>query len=136
MKQDTFQAVQLIAQIVFDKKGFNILALDVRDISTMTDFFLIAEGNVDKHVSALGAAIIESLKNKGWRPVHVEGLAQGDWVVIDYLEIVIHLFMPGVRDKYRLEELWREGKIVALDLIVPNEKFSPESTIDPNCLIE
>lgn len=119
MKQDPIQNLHVIAQTLFDKKGFNIIALDVRDVSTMTDFFVVAEGTVDKHVSALGNSIVETLKKEGIKPIHVEGLSQGDWVVIDYLEIVIHIFMPGLRDKYRLEELWKDGKIV--DLVINKE---------------
>ena len=117
--KDSLQLLNLIGQIIFDKKGFNILSLDVREVSTLTDYFIIAEGNVDKHVRAIASAIIETLKAEGNAPLHVEGLADGDWVVIDYLEVVIHLFMPGMRDKYRLEELWREGKIVDLKIILP-----------------
>lgn len=115
MKSDPAQTLNIIAQTLFDKKGFNILALDVRDISTLTDYFLIAEGNVDKHVMALAKEIIEKLKKEGDTPSHTEGLGQGEWIVIDYLEIVIHLFKPGLRDKYRLEELWSDGKIIDLD---------------------
>lgn len=121
-KVDSIGVLNSIAQTIFDKKGFNILALDVRGVSTLTDFFLIAEGNVDKHVVALAKAVIEKLKQEGERPLHVEGLDQGDWVVIDDLEIVIHLFKPGLRDKYRLEELWREGKIVDLDFMLAKEE--------------
>ncbi len=114
MKKDNLESINVIGQILFDKKGFNILALDVRGISTLTDYFLIAEGNVDKHVVALAKEIIEKLKKEGDVPAHVEGLDQGEWVVIDYLDIVIHLFKPGLRDKYRLEELWHEGEIIDL----------------------
>lgn len=121
MKQDPFQVLNFIAQAIFDKKGFNVLALDVRDISTMTDFFLIAEGNVDKHVVALGKAVIESMEKEKKKPVHVEGLSQGDWIVLDYLEVVVHLFMPGMRDKYRLEELWQTGKVVDLAIGIQKE---------------
>lgn len=110
------RVLNIIGQILFDKKGFNILALDVRGISTLTDYFLIGEGNVDRHVIALAKEVIERLKQEGEVPAHVEGLDQGDWVVIDYLEIVVHLFKPGMREKYRLEELWREGEIVDLNL--------------------
>lgn len=125
MKKDPIQALNQIAQIIFDKKGFNILALDVRGISTLTDYFLIAEGNVDRHVRALGNTVIEKMKEMGEIPEHVEGLDQGDWAVIDFLEVVVHIFMPGMRDKYRLEELWNEGKIVDLDLVVKeNTKVS------------
>ena len=115
MKKDAIQILNVIAKDLFDRKGFNILALDVRDISTLTDYFLIAEGNVDKHVIALARGVIEKLKKEGVTPAHIEGLDQGEWVVIDYMEIVIHLFKPGLRDKYRLEELWQEGEIVDLD---------------------
>jgi len=116
MKNDLFFLLDLIVQTIFDKKGFNILVMDVRGISTITDFFVIAEGNVDKHVSALGSSVQEVLKGVGERPIHTEGLGQGDWVVLDYLDIVVHFFMPGLRDRYRLEELWREGKIVDIQL--------------------
>lgn len=111
------ELLNLIGQIIYNKKGFNILGLDVRDVSSLTDFFIIAEGNVNRHVKAIAQAVIEALKAKGHEPLHVEGLTDGDWVVIDYLEVVIHLFMPGVRDKYRLEELWHQGKIVDLTFI-------------------
>ena len=118
MKRDPAQLLNAIAQLLFDKKGFNILVLDVQGISTLTDYFVIAEGNVDKHVVALAKEIVAKLKEEGETPLHVEGLDQGEWVVIDYLEIVIHLFKPGLRDKYRLEELWREGKIVDLQIAI------------------
>ncbi len=118
MRQDPLQLINSIAQTVYDKKGFNILALDVRGISTMTDYFLIAEGSVEKHVTALGKAIIQELKHEGELPIHVEGLTEGDWVVVDCGELVIHLFMPTMRDKYRLESLWQEGKVVDLGIKV------------------
>ena len=102
-----------IAQAVYDKKGFNILVLDVRNISSMTDYFIIAEGSVDRHVKALSGTIIDELSTHCRRsPLHVEGQQEGDWVVLDYGDIVIHLFIPELREKYALEELWREGHIV------------------------
>ncbi|MCH9626279.1 MAG: Ribosomal silencing factor RsfS [Chlamydiales bacterium] len=118
-ENDTLQILNLIAQTVLDKKGFNVLALDVRGVCTLTDYFLIAEGNVDKHVIGIGRAIVEQLKGKEEPIFHTEGFSQGDWVVIDCVEIVVHLFKPGLREKYRLEELWTEGKIVDLQLEVP-----------------
>ncbi|MCH9627439.1 MAG: Ribosomal silencing factor RsfS [Chlamydiales bacterium] len=122
MKKDPLLFLNAIAQALFDKKGINIMALDVQGVSTLTDYFVIAEGNVDKHVIGLAKTVIETLKNEGETPLHVEGLHQGDWVVIDYLELVIHLFKPGIREKYRLEELWNEGKVVDLDLTVPQAR--------------
>lgn len=117
----SLEALNTVAQTLFDKKGFNILALDVREVSSLTDFFVIAEGNIDKHVMALGKAVVEAMKEDGWRPVHTEGLKLGDWVVLDFGELVVHIFMPGIREKYRLEELWHEAKVVDLDITVTNQ---------------
>lgn len=121
MADDLKAELDTIAQTLFDKKGFNILALDVREISTLTDFYVIAEGNVDRHVVALAKAVIEELKKKGERPAHVEGLDSGDWVVVDFVSIVIHLFKPGMRERYRLEELWQEAEVVDLGIEVGYE---------------
>ncbi len=110
------QNVQAAAQVIFDKKGINILAIDVRGISTLTDYVLIAEGSVDRHVIGIAREIIDVLKGMGERPIHVEGLEQGDWVVIDYLNYMIHIFMPGLRDKYQLEGLFSDGKIIELNI--------------------
>lgn len=123
MKKNLLQVLNKVAQTIYDKKGFNILVLDVREVSTLTDFFIIAEGSVDKHVIAMAQAVIEQLKEEGEQPLHKEGLQQGDWIVIDYLEMVIHLFTPGMREKYRLEELWHEGKIV--DVKIDISKADP-----------
>lgn len=117
-----------VGQAIFDKKGSNILALDVRGISTLTDFVVIAEGNVDKHVSAIARAVIDNLEKLGQKPLWVEGLKTGDWVVIDYLNLMVHLFMPGLRDKYQLEQLWREGHVVDLQIDV-SPKSSPEARV-------
>lgn len=112
------QVLNLIAQTIFQKKGFNIVAIDVRDVSTMTDFFIIAEGNSDRHVISIGQAILEAVEEStAMKPSHAEGLSSGEWVVIDYLEIVVHLFVPGLRDIYRLDQVWSAGKIVELKLL-------------------
>ncbi len=116
MKTSALQVLNAIAQTLYDKKGFNILALDVREVSTLTDFFIIAEGNVDKHVVSLAKEVIKVLKEQEEIPIHVEGLDTGDWVVVDYLEIVIHVFMPGMRERYQLEELWHDGKVIDLEI--------------------
>ncbi|MBS1659072.1 MAG: ribosome silencing factor [Bacteroidetes bacterium] len=114
--EDPLAALNEIAQTIFDKKGINILALDVRGVSSLTDFVVIAEGNVDRHVKAIADAVIEKMRTLGIKPCYVEGLVEGDWVVIDYLHIMVHLFMPGLRDKYSLEQLWRKGSIVDLQV--------------------
>ncbi|MGK5595140.1 MAG: ribosome silencing factor [Parachlamydiaceae bacterium] len=118
MKDSDLLRLDNIAQIIFDKKGLNILALDVKNISTFTEYFLIAEGNVERHVIALANAVINQQSADGHPPFHVEGLKSGEWVVIDFGHIVVHLFHPDMREKYALEKLWKEGEIVDLDIKV------------------
>lgn len=115
MNKDTLLLLKQIAQIIFDKKGFNIVAIDVKGMSMFTDYFVLAEGNVDRHVMAIAKSIVEVLDGENIKPIHVEGLEEGDWVVLDYLDVVIHLFKPGMRDRYRLEELWCSGKVIDLN---------------------
>ncbi len=107
-----------IAQAIYDKKGFNILALDVRGLSTITDYIIIAEGNVDRHVCAIAQGIMSVLAEKGEKPLHTDGMKFGDWVVLDYGEVMIHIFMPGLRAKYSIEKLFPESKIVDLKIDV------------------
>jgi ribosome-associated protein len=112
-KHSIFTDLDRIAQVIYDKKGFNILVLDVREISTMTDFFIIAEGTVDRHVKALSHAIVDEFIQRGKEPLHIEGQQEGDWIVLDYGgDFVIHLFIPELREKYALEELWNKSRIV------------------------
>lgn len=107
-----------IAQIIFDKKGFNILALDLRHVSTMAEYCIIAEGSVDRHVKSLGSAIRDELSKMGLTLYHDEGSREGEWIVMDCGDIIIHLLVPDMREKYALEELWQKAKIVDLDIKV------------------
>jgi ribosome-associated protein len=108
--------VKKIAQIIHDKKGINILLLDVKDICTLTDFFIIAEGLANRHVEAIADTIIDEMKLLGINPLNIEGKAEGDWVVLDFSNFIIHLFKPGLRELYCLEEVWQKGKIIPLKL--------------------
>lgn len=110
------EIVQKLAQALYDKKGLNILALDVSHICSMTDYFLLADGMASTHIVALKNSAEETLRSFEWHPLHVEGHKEGGWIVLDYLNIVIHLFDPKVRDYYRIEEVWKDGKIVPLEL--------------------
>jgi len=82
----------------------------------MTDFFLIAEGRVDRHVRALSNAALDVVKKSGALPAHVEGSEGGEWIVIDCYDLVVHLFGPDLRSKYQLEQVWKAGKVVDLPL--------------------
>lgn len=113
MDKNPFETLNSIAQIIYDKKGFNILAIDVQGMSSITDFLLIAEGNIDRHVSSIANAIVSGMEEK---PIHVEGIKNGDWVVLDYGDITVHIFSPRFRERYSLERLWGDSKIVDLEI--------------------
>ncbi|QVE49591.1 ribosome silencing factor [Chlamydia crocodili] len=112
-----FNLLKVIAKVIDNKKGNNPVVLDVRAISQLTDYFIFAEGNVGVHVKALAETIVQELKEYNLTPLHVEGLSHGDWVVIDYGFIVIHLFVSSIREQYRLEELWKDGSIITSKLL-------------------
>ncbi|MBB64159.1 MAG: ribosome silencing factor [Waddliaceae bacterium] len=118
MSLSSEEIVQSIAKSIYDRKGMNIIAIDVRKLTSLTDFCIIAEGNVSRHLKALSSEITEQLKAQGVAPVHVDGDMNSDWIVVDYGVVVVHLFIPEVRLKYRLEELWQEGELVPLDIVM------------------
>lgn len=122
MDHKTSETVKEIVQAIFDKKGFNIIALDVQGVSTVTDYFIVAEGNSDRHVKALANTVVKLQKEKETIPLHVEGDSKGEWVVVDYGDIIIHLFTPGLRDKYSIESLWSAGNIIDVDIDMSKEK--------------
>jgi ribosome-associated protein len=126
MKHTLQPSLNTIAQAIFDKKGFNILVLDVRKFSTMTDYFIIAEGNVDRHVKSISKGIVDSataLKLPLWQ---IEGDKNAEWVVVDFGDIVIHLFIPEMREKYALETLWQEAEIVDVTINTHSEVIQKE----------
>ena len=116
MNKEQSVALNQIAQTIFDKKGINILGLDVKGLSSLTDYIVIAEGNVDRHVVSIAKAVVEEMEKKGERLLYSEGLRSGDWIVLDFGGIMVHLFMPGLREKYSLEKLWTESRLVDLEI--------------------
>lgn len=115
---ETLDLLNTIAQSLYDRKGFNILALDVRSISDLTDYCVIVEGNVDRHVKALSRYVNDAAREKSVKPFFVEGEVDGDWIVIDFGEIVVHIMVPEMRQRYALEQLWKAGQIVDLAIDV------------------
>lgn len=116
MSEETLTLVQRAAQLIYEKKGNNVLGLDVRGISSVTDFLVIAEGNVDRHNRAISQTLVEELKKEGHFPIAVDGMEKGEWVVMDYGDFIIHLFLPELRNRYQLENLWNDGVLLDLHL--------------------
>ena len=100
------------AAVLVDNKANDVVVLGLKGVSDMTDYFVIASGTSDTHVRALGEHVQDDLRAVGSRASHVEGTAQGRWVLLDYFDFVVHIFHPTLRDYYRLERIWSDAKIV------------------------
>ena len=103
--QEVTRAVELAGEL----KAHDVIVLDRRGISTATDYFVIAGGNSDVQVKAIAEHVVDELKKEGARPQHVEGLQGGRWVLIDYVDVVVHVFHPQARQFYQLENLWGDA---------------------------
>jgi ribosome-associated protein len=106
------EQAQRAAMIALDNKANDVVVLNLKGVSDMTDYFVIASGTSDTHVRALGQHIQEGLKNAGTSAHHVEGVEQGRWVLLDYVDFVVHLFHPTLREFYQLERLWSDAQVV------------------------
>jgi ribosome-associated protein len=97
--------------LLLDRKAYDVTLLDLRNVSTATDFFIIATGRSDTHVSSIGDYLVDELKNEGVRPSGVEGMRGGRWVLVDYVDFVVHIFHPAAREFYQLERLWGDAPL-------------------------
>jgi len=102
------------AELLFDRKATDVLLLELKGISSATDYFLIATGRSDTHVSAIADHLVGEMSKAGVRPVSAEGVRGGRWALIDYFDFVVHVFHPAAREFYQLERLWGDAPQHAL----------------------
>ena len=107
---------KLAIQGMENKKGLDLVTIDLRGIaSAPTNFFVICSGNVPSHVSAISDGVFETIKKAtGYNPHKVEGYDNAEWILMDYFDVVVHIFQKDKRDHYRLEQLWADGEKVEL----------------------
>lgn len=106
-----------------DKKALEPVLLDVRKLASYTDYIAVVSGSSDRHVNAISEGIIEEFRKTGTRPLGAEGLAHGRWTLVDFGDIIVHVFFHPVRAFYDLESLWIEAGRVPLE--VPDEARVP-----------
>jgi ribosome-associated protein len=115
------ELTRAIAAYAADKKAIDIVALDLRGIAGYTDFFLICSGGTDRQTKAIHDGIhLGMKKDHGTLPRRVEGVSEARWILMDYLDCVVHAFTPDTRDFYRLEQLWGDVPRLELDLDEPS----------------
>jgi ribosome-associated protein len=107
--QEIPETVRGAVEAILEKKGVDPRVLYVGEVSDFTDYFLVVSGGSDRQVRALADAVDERLRELGHRPLAVEGLREGKWVLIDYGDLVVHVFDPERRDFYRIERLWSDA---------------------------
>lgn len=104
------QLARELARLAEDKKAIDIVELDLRGVVGYTDFFLVCSGNTARQAKAIRDGILEGMKREHDRlPRKVEGSAQTGWILMDYLDVIVHIFTPETRAFYRLEQLWGEA---------------------------
>jgi len=97
-------------EAALDKKAQDAVVIELGEICSFTDYFLICTGTSTRHNQTIAEHIEETLKKQGVRPLHVEGLPEGEWILLDYVDFVVHIFSSRAREFYDLERLWRAGK--------------------------
>lgn len=113
---DTFEKVKAIVKVIDAKKAEDIKVIKISELTVLADYFIIANGTSNTHVRALAEEIEEELSNMGTEARNIEGRSTG-WILLDYNDVVVHVFTPNDREHYNLERLWQDGEEVDIEYI-------------------
>ncbi|MGH9846239.1 MAG: ribosome silencing factor [Blastocatellia bacterium] len=112
--QQIFEQVQIAVAAAEDKKATDLLVLRLAELTEFTDYFILCTGNTSRQTQAIGDAVTDKLKAVRMRPLHTEGYNNGEWILIDYGDFVVHVFTPQSRQFYDLERLWRDAEKIEI----------------------
>ena len=112
LPEGSSELLRRVVEAVDDLKANRIQVLDLRPVSDATDYFVIASGTSEGHVRGIADRVVTELGKRGVRPHHVEGVSGGRWVLLDFVDLVVHVFHPEARAFYRLERLWDDAPIL------------------------
>ena len=102
-------------KLALDKRAEDVIIIDLRKLNAPTDYFVICSGAADRQVKAIADSILEGTAEKGLKPWHVEGSDNAEWVLIDYVNVVIHVFQKHIREYYDIEGLWGDAKVTLVE---------------------
>lgn len=108
------QLAEKISDLIFSKKGYDVIMLNLNNLTTMTDYFLICSADSDTQVKAISDEIEKSLRDDGIKCWHKEGYKALNWVLLDYVDVVVHIFKKDSREFYNLEKLWGDAEITQM----------------------
>lgn len=115
MAKEEKQKFKLCVKAALKKKAFDLIVLDIKEISSFADYFILCSGNSNRQVQAIASSIEYDLKKKGIYPLGIEGFNEGKWVLLDYDDIIIHVFYHQIREFYELERLWDDAPRIEVE---------------------
>ena len=123
--------LRIALKAVDDKKAVDIVVLDISSVATFANYFLLCSGDSSRQIHAIVDEVEEKLKSIGLRPTHIEGYRHAEWVLMDYIDLVVHVFSKGARAYYDLERLWRDGKKLDVEKLLDNKRRPTTSVRRP-----
>ena len=108
---ETESLKKVVIDAILGKKGHQVMSLDLKRIKdTPSDYFIITHGDSSTHVRAIYNNVVDETEKHGYRPYHMEGIKNSEWIIIDFVDVVVHIFYRDKRDFYALEDLWSDAK--------------------------
>ncbi len=117
---DRLTKAALINEAALDRKAQRVIGLDVREVSSFADTFILATGTSDRNLRSIADSIHKALTERGERPLGVEGYREGRWILVDCGDVIVHLFQQEIRDHYDLERLWSDAAVFELEPAAQN----------------
>ena len=124
------EKAEIAIQVIVEEKGFDLQLLDVAEITQIAENFVICQAKNRSQSQAIADEIMDKLEEKGERPLRVEGYQAGGWILLDYSDLIIHVFLPEEEEYYKLPRLWKDAKFTRFDLdgnVIPEEETEAES---------
>ncbi len=118
-------ALKIAIKAADEKKAYDLVALDISEIASFANFFLLCTGDSSRQIQAIADEVEQKLKAFGIKPSHVEGYKNAEWILMDYMDLVVHIFSKSARAYYDLERLWRDGKKLDASAVILERARKP-----------